>query len=1293
MTEDKNGSSSKEVIVGKISGRYNKQHEDKLLSQAMGKGCEVIRTIMDSVGDAIVFLKGAEIVECNEAAFQIFGIKNKEEFLGHSILEFLPPSQIDGRSSAEMVEEITIAVRNKQFHPFQLRHIRKDGTPFEAEVSLGGFELEGEPYIKAIVRDVTEKMNRERRLARINRALKTLSEGNQMLVRAGDEESLLNGICEVVVEHGGYPFAWVGFAEKDKKKTVRPVAFAGKEEGYLNTVQTTWGDDERGQGPTGRAIRTKKPQFVRDIRTDPGYAPWREEAVKRGFLSSIALPLVFEDEVFGALNIYAEETDAFDTEEIELLMEMAKDLAYGIHALRIRVLHQRAEEALRKSEKKYRLLVETAREAIILHDMDGKIQFINSGGLWITGLKREEVVGKNIIDLFKFNEKVSMLSLQYMRKKGKKDVFYYEIHIDDQRHKRIPLEVTSAPVIEDGKITGELIIARDISRQKEAEENIRKTNEKIEKLLEVSAALGGVQSKEKVYQIALKTAKDILEFEVATILIALRKYLKIVMTTDSTAPPGYLMSIDEGIAGRTYRNQKSFLVNDVGEDADAKPTNKSFRSTISIPIGRFGVFQAHSTKKYQFNSDDQRIAELLISHVIEALKRIDKEEKVKRSEERYRKLFNESPISIWEEDFSKVKKYLDRLKDSVDGNLKDYLETHPEEVAQCISQLRVIDVNERTLEMYKAEKKSELISNIEKIFDKDSMPMIINELMAIAEGKTKFKGETVNQTLDGEKLNVIVKWAVVPGHEEDFSRILFSVIDLTEQKEAEEIRLLLETGISQSYNMVVITDPDGNIQYVNPVFEEITGYSFEEVLGKNLRILKSGKHDRRFYAKLWGTILSGETWKGHFINKRKDGTLYHERAIISPVMDSTGKIINFIAVKENITELVEAEERYRTLFEESLDAIYITSKEGKVIEFNPAALKLFGYTHEEVAEHRVEELYVNHADRERFRQEIEKNGYVKNFEVKLKKKDGTVMDCLLTTTVKRDPNGKVIGYQGIIRDITEQKRAAEELERYRNHLEELVEEKTAELREATKRLIEQEKLATLGSLSGHVAQEIRHPMTVIKNAVYLTLKRLGPEIEHNPDIQKYRDMVLDEIDKANGVINDMLDITQEVVPLRRPTDPGEVIEEVVSTLPPHDGVEISEDLEPGLIRVLVDPKHLRKILNELIDNSIQAIQQSGDGTGRVIIRTEKEKDEKEDDENHTLRLSVMDTGPGIPEEVRQRIFEPLFSTRPRGMGLGLYTVKRLIEADGLKFNVESKPGNGTTFTILLPLIEQGNGEE
>lgn len=204
-------------------------------------------------------------------------------------------------------------------------------------------------------------------LVKSNRALKALSAGDDVLVKAQSEVGLFGDMCRVIVEQAGYVMAWVGLVEHDPDQKVRPVASAGDASGYLDSLDITWADAERGQGPTGRAVRSGAPQVIRDIQHDPELAPWRERALKAGYASSLALPMKAADgTVFATLNIYAADTDAFDAAEMALLQELAEDTAFGVHTLRTRAEHARLTEANLRSSEHLRASLSEAIGAIAM---------------------------------------------------------------------------------------------------------------------------------------------------------------------------------------------------------------------------------------------------------------------------------------------------------------------------------------------------------------------------------------------------------------------------------------------------------------------------------------------------------------------------------------------------------------------------------------------------------------------------------------------------------------------------------------------------------------------------------------------------------------------------------------------------------------------------------------------------------------------------------------------------------------------------------------------------------------
>jgi len=225
-------------------------------------------------------------------------------------------------------------------------------------------------------------------LKKVNRALHALSAGNEVIVRVKSEQALLDQICEIVVTVAGYKMAWVGVALNDENKTVIPVAQSGFDDGYLEKLSVSWADNKLGQGPTGKAIRLRE-TFVADIASDETYGPWRDRAKKRGYSSSIALPLINEGNSFGALNIYSEEGNTFEESEKRFLIELAHDLSYGISMLRAKEAHEKTLEEMRKLS----LAVEQADNIVVMTNEHGVVEYVNPEFEKVTGYRKSEVLG------------------------------------------------------------------------------------------------------------------------------------------------------------------------------------------------------------------------------------------------------------------------------------------------------------------------------------------------------------------------------------------------------------------------------------------------------------------------------------------------------------------------------------------------------------------------------------------------------------------------------------------------------------------------------------------------------------------------------------------------------------------------------------------------------------------------------------------------------------------------------------------------------------------------------------
>jgi PAS domain S-box-containing protein len=374
----------------------------KRAEKARHESEERYRLLFENSPDGILLtMPDGTVLAANAAACRMFG-RTEEDIcrIGRDGLV----DNADPRLHAALAERI----RTGKYHA-EYYSLRSDGTRFPSEVTSVVFKgTDGQLRASVIVHDISERKKKEAELHQLNRTLRAHSHSDQALVRASTEAEYLDEVCRIVVQECGYAMVWIGFAEDDDDKTVRPAAYAGFDREYLDSLHITWADTERGRGPTGTAIRTGRPGIVHNMLTDPNFAPWREEALQRGYRSSLVLPLMADDKALGTLNIYSNEPDSFSDQEVALLASLAGDLSYGIRMIRLRTSHALAMEALRESEQRYRTLFNEMTEGFAVHeiicnDKDEPIDYrfleVNPAFESLTGLKREHVIGRTVLDV------------------------------------------------------------------------------------------------------------------------------------------------------------------------------------------------------------------------------------------------------------------------------------------------------------------------------------------------------------------------------------------------------------------------------------------------------------------------------------------------------------------------------------------------------------------------------------------------------------------------------------------------------------------------------------------------------------------------------------------------------------------------------------------------------------------------------------------------------------------------------------------------------------------------------
>ncbi len=327
--------------------------------------------LRDYANDAIFFAsRDGVIIEANRQAEELYG-RSQEDLIGRHLGDLRAPEE-----RAALAGQLDAAAHGEGL-VIQTTHIRADGAPVAVEVSKRLATLHGAQVFVSIVHDLRERKRAEARIATLNRLLRTISEVNQLIVRERDRDRLLAEACRIVVEHGGFRMAWIGFTD-ETTGTVVPATWAGFDDGYLGSVTIRFDDTPLGNGPTGIAIREGRVVVAHDWETDERLVPWREAARARGYRSSASFPISAGGKVTGALSVYAVEAAAFDAEVTDLLGELAGDIAFALEAMDAAARREAAERSLAGSEERFRIAAETSNDVVYEWDLKQSVQWFGT---------------------------------------------------------------------------------------------------------------------------------------------------------------------------------------------------------------------------------------------------------------------------------------------------------------------------------------------------------------------------------------------------------------------------------------------------------------------------------------------------------------------------------------------------------------------------------------------------------------------------------------------------------------------------------------------------------------------------------------------------------------------------------------------------------------------------------------------------------------------------------------------------------------------------------------------------
>ncbi len=677
---------------------------------------------------------------------------------------------------------------------------------------------------------------------------------------------------------------------------------------------------------------------------------------------------------------------------------------------------KRAEETLRASEEHYKMMFESAPIAINI-TRGTEITYANPSYLKMFGFSNLEEL-KSVAPLELFSPEVRPLILDNIRRRveGLPVPPSYEAECFRKDGARFTVLLYLARLIfSDGPATVGFI--QDITERKRAEEKLRQD------------------------EILLRTLIDNLPDRIYVMDVHGRKLLSNI--ADMQASGGKVM---EDVIGKTdletYPPElaQAFWALDRQVIETGRPVINREEPGLDSHGDPVWVLSS----KMPLRNDSGRIIGLVgIGRDISQRKQV--EDALRASETRYRSLFENSPVSLWEQDFSSIKAHIDELKHQGITDFREYLNAHPDVLLEWINEIRVLDVNQATLEMEHALAKEQLIGNLKQVVRIDAGIGFLEEFVNIAEGRNDFTWEGINYTLEGERLNVILKWSAAPGYEDTLGKVLLSLIDITGRKKMEQTL--------QEYNL---------------------------------------------------------------------------------------------------------------------------------------------------------------------------------------------------------------------------------------RLEQQVEARTRELRDAQEQLVRKERLAVLGELAGSVGHELRNPLGIISGAIYY-LKMVQPDADEK--VRQYHEMIASQTLTAEKIITDLLDFARLSGTEPQAVDVPDLVQRVLTRFPVPPSVQVALDLPDGLPMILVDPKQIEQVLGNLVINACQAMTEPSlkktaslvtmPGGGRLTISALLQAG--------SVIIRVEDTGVGIPPENLQKIFEPLFTTRASGIGLGLAVSKKLAEANGGRIEVQSESGKGTTFTVYLPI--------
>ncbi|MFB6101769.1 MAG: PAS domain S-box protein [Haloplanus sp.] len=679
---------------------------------------------------------------------------------------------------------------------------------------------EGYELLANRVENAVEQYRATRRARMFDRISRLVRECNRVLVRADSRREIERRICEVISDTDPYRFAWIG-AHDPETRTVEPRATAGVESSYLSDIELTTDESVTGQGPTGRAVRTREPVVVEDIRTADAYAPWRDDALDRGYRSSMAIPLVCDDTLYGVLNVYADRAGAFDDRERETLTELGTDIAHAI--ARIETLSRR---------ERYERIVENLPMGVYRIDDDpaGELVEANAALADIFGADSvDEMLDHAASDFYLDPGDREALRQRLQTEGVVRNEEYRQETLDGEC---IWISVTAIRTETDDGVYFDGVI-QDITDRKRRERRRRQFRRAVE----------------HAGHVVLITDTD------GTITYVNDAFEAVTGYTAEEAIGQRPSMLQSGEHGETFYQDlwETILDGEVWEGEVINERKDGSQYVINQTIGPITDDQGDITGFVAVNRDitARKERELNLAFLKRAI--------------------DQAGIGIGTYNADGCATYVNRRLAELFGTDRD-------------------DLRERHL------------ATLDPDLDRERFP---EYWASFDDGERRIYDTHIERVDTGEVLPVEVITSRVRIDGDPYQ--VNTVRDASDRKRRERDLERFRSAVEHAGHSVLITDIDGRIEYVNDAFEAMSGYSAAEAIGRTPAMLQSGEHDETFYQDLWETILGGEVWEGEVVNERKDGSRYVVDQTIAPITDDRGDITGFVAINRDITDLKEYE--------------------------------------------------------------------------------------------------------------------------------------------------------------------------------------------------------------------------------------------------------------------------------------------------------------------------------------------------------------------------------------------------